>query len=675
MTDNTEWDYDVAEDEVALFDQAKPFEAASASAVAVDSEFSDYSVHDDERALFQENDEKGAGAAKSDWVSEGFETKTTASADEGVDLYAQAATIAKALHMVEEQVSAVLQYRHEGGTADSISRYRQDYIGGLSKAEVQSIFRAQNTLTSGGTLQPRAAGATAGGFNAMKKLMKKVPPPARTARKPPPSSIQMRKKFRNKFSLKALNYDYEHRQQRAASLRTPWVPGLRRCIMAGGDRCVETVQTFLQDPHVDINAPLTSNGNCALHLACIRGDLRLVQLLVQCSADLQKLNEDGFNAVHMASTYMRDDILSFLTAMRASAMPKRRWEWEGVDLLYPVASTTGKLPVEMALEKKADYPDRVKDIDSMAHRQREHSKDLAMAATDKCMDYLAESSLEVGYRFGVDNIRDPASLIVQFPSQKEVPGGIARVLQALWEGSNPIGLSQYPEGTMWRTKRLRELGCVHPSVRECGKILHRLKDDVKLKGLKGGWVNYLNAHVIMTNLAMYPNLPCQEFDRFIGAGAMAAVAERLSWQVGHVVDVKKPMVVPKPKLPASPPKPEEKSRKLGQHSRHKGAPELTYAEKLLQRKKEEAKAAALAEIEAAKAQDVDLGGGWYKAVLAKIYTDGTYKVKFVVSGDVLHDVQWNKIRDHIFSELDEDPDLEAVELMEQSEQSEQSNFE
>ena len=37
-------------------------------------------------------------------MSEGFETKTTASADNGVNLYEQAATIANALHMVEEQV-------------------------------------------------------------------------------------------------------------------------------------------------------------------------------------------------------------------------------------------------------------------------------------------------------------------------------------------------------------------------------------------------------------------------------------------------------------------------------------------------------------------------------------------------------------------------------------------
>ncbi|GIY10022.1 notch-regulated ankyrin repeat-containing protein [Caerostris extrusa] len=55
-------------------------------------------------------------------------------------------------------------------------------------------------------------------------------------------------------------------------------------------------------------------GQTALHLSCINGNLELVKLLVKFGADIRLANRDGWSALHIAAYGGHQDIAVYLIA-------------------------------------------------------------------------------------------------------------------------------------------------------------------------------------------------------------------------------------------------------------------------------------------------------------------------------------------------------------------------
>ncbi|KAH8120309.1 ankyrin repeat-containing domain protein [Phellopilus nigrolimitatus] len=72
------------------------------------------------------------------------------------------------------------------------------------------------------------------------------------------------------------------------------------------------LQVFLDaNPDVDING-LDEFGFTALHLACDRGSVRIVELLIRKGADVGIKDEDGFSALDLAREANHEDIILLL---------------------------------------------------------------------------------------------------------------------------------------------------------------------------------------------------------------------------------------------------------------------------------------------------------------------------------------------------------------------------
>eukprot|EP00750_Incisomonas_marina_P010123 INCI16245.1.p1 GENE.INCI16245.1~~INCI16245.1.p1 ORF type:complete len:339 (-),score=47.31 INCI16245.1:740-1756(-) len=102
---------------------------------------------------------------------------------------------------------------------------------------------------------------------------------------------------------------------------------------------------------------------------------------------------------------------------------------------------------------------------------------------------------------------------------------LASVLVALWHMTEPVGVAHLKE---WQMKRhVITINLRKPSLKEARDFL------LKHRGV----VNYFHGKPIKASFATYPNLRCQEYDRFAptGVGTMARVAELLTWREGDAV--------------------------------------------------------------------------------------------------------------------------------------------
>ncbi|MCC7035773.1 MAG: ankyrin repeat domain-containing protein [Alphaproteobacteria bacterium] len=64
---------------------------------------------------------------------------------------------------------------------------------------------------------------------------------------------------------------------------------------------------------------LTPEGDTCLHIAAIRGDLRLVKILVEAGLDVNFIGDMGYTPLHYASKGKHQKVVDFL--LRAGAQP------------------------------------------------------------------------------------------------------------------------------------------------------------------------------------------------------------------------------------------------------------------------------------------------------------------------------------------------------------------
>ncbi|XP_064616924.1 notch-regulated ankyrin repeat-containing protein-like [Liolophura sinensis] len=90
-----------------------------------------------------------------------------------------------------------------------------------------------------------------------------------------------------------------------------------------GDK--DQLEKMLEDEQGKINVNLyDAEGQTALHLSCLDGNLELVKVLVKFGADVRLANRDGWSALHIAAYGGHQDIALFLIhATTGRATPSR----------------------------------------------------------------------------------------------------------------------------------------------------------------------------------------------------------------------------------------------------------------------------------------------------------------------------------------------------------------
>lgn len=88
---------------------------------------------------------------------------------------------------------------------------------------------------------------------------------------------------------------------------------------------LEELQKLLENRDGKINVNLyDKEGQTPLHIGAMKGDLKLVKLLVKNGADTKLANRDGWSALHIAAYGGHQDIILYLVAAsRTSLTPKR----------------------------------------------------------------------------------------------------------------------------------------------------------------------------------------------------------------------------------------------------------------------------------------------------------------------------------------------------------------
>jgi len=112
------------------------------------------------------------------------------------------------------------------------------------------------------------------------------------------------KRFEILELLMSLGADVEHRNK-----------DLKRALHeAAGSGCVRCVRHLIKQGKVHIN-PLKRADWTPLMIACAKGHLDVIKELVECGADVKRVNKDGWNGFHLACREGDIEVLKYLTTI------------------------------------------------------------------------------------------------------------------------------------------------------------------------------------------------------------------------------------------------------------------------------------------------------------------------------------------------------------------------